>query len=75
VARPQKWSDLSESQQRAIVGAAIVQISLAIAAWWDLAHRPASGVRGPKRLWAVAILVNFVGPVAYFFGGRRRRLT
>jgi hypothetical protein len=49
-----------------------VQISLALAAWWDLAHRPADGVRGSKRLWAAAILVNFVGPIAYFRGGRKR---
>lgn len=72
VARHQKWSDLSPRKQRAIVSAAVVQVSLALAAWWDLAHRPTDGVRGSKRLWAAAILVNFVGPIAYFSSGRKQ---
>jgi hypothetical protein len=49
-----------------------VQISLAATAWVDLARRPAELVRGPKPAWALAIAVNFVGPIAYFTVGRRR---
>ena len=72
VARERKqWSDLSPMRRKAIVCAAVVQVSLALTAWWDLAHRPTEGVRGSKRLWAVAILVNFVGPIAYFVSGRK----
>lgn len=38
----------------------------------DLARRPPELVRGPKALWAVLCLVNFIGPVLYFVLGRRR---
>jgi Phospholipase_D-nuclease N-terminal len=34
--------------------------------------RPSEQVRGSKKLWAMAALVNFVGPLAYFAFGRRR---
>lgn len=67
-----KFSDLSPSQQRLLRIAIVVQLSLSIAAWVDLARRPASKVRGPKPAWALAIAVNFVGPIAYFLRGRTR---
>lgn len=51
--------------------AAAVQIGLAVAAWADLARRSPDSVRGRKWPWALLILVNFVGPVAYFTWGRR----
>lgn len=67
-----QWSDLSDAQKAATVAAAAVQIALAAAAWTDLARRPAEQVRGPKAAWAVAIAVNFVGPISYFAFGRLR---
>jgi len=67
-----RWSDLSDREKTAILVAASVQISLAASAWVDLARRPAALVRGPKPAWALAIAVNFVGPIAYFTVGRRR---
>lgn len=67
-----RWSDLSDREKTAILVAASVQISLAATAWVDLARRPADLVRGPKPAWALAIAVNFVGPIAYFTVGRRR---
>jgi hypothetical protein len=67
-----KWSDLTPAQQRGIVVIGSVQVALAAAAWIDLARRPAALVRGPKPAWALAIAVNFVGPVSYFAFGRRR---
>ena len=67
-----RWSDLSDREKTAILVAASVQISLAATAWVDLARRPAELVRGPKPAWALAIAVNFVGPIAYFTVGRRR---
>ena len=51
--------------------AATVQIGLAVAAWTDLARRSPDSVRGRKWPWALLILVNFVGPIAYFTCGRR----
>lgn len=65
------WAELSRSQKRAVVVAGAVEIVMTVAAWRDLATRPASGVRGPKQAWALAVLVQPVGPVAYFALGRR----
>jgi bacteriorhodopsin len=70
--RQKRWSDLSRPQQRAIIGAGVVQLLLAAAALLDLRRRPSEQVRGSKKLWAVAALVNFFGPLAYFAFGRRR---
>lgn len=67
-----RWNDLTDPQKAAILVAASVQISLAAAAWIDLARRPPELVRGPKGAWAAAIAVNFVGPIAYFGWGRVR---
>ena len=66
-----RWNELTDAEKTAILVAASVQISLAATAWIDLARRPAAQVRGPKPLWAVAIAVNFVGPISYFAVGRR----
>ncbi|CAB4870975.1 MAG: hypothetical protein F2793_03420 [Actinobacteria bacterium] len=67
-----RWSEMSDRQKTALVIGATVQLTLATAAWVDLARRPAALVRGPKAAWAVAIAVNFVGPIAYFGWGRVR---
>lgn len=72
MARKKQWSDLSTGQQAAIVALGAVEVGLAVAAWVDLARRPAERVNGSKRVWAAAIAVNFLGPVAYFWKGRRR---
>lgn len=66
------WRDYSPAQRRAIIAAGALQTTLAVSAWWDLAHRPAEQLTGPKPFWACMIGVNFVGPVAYFFLGRKR---
>lgn len=69
--RTRQWSDLTDREKMAIIAATGVQVSLAAAAWWDLAHRPASQIRGPKAAWAFGIAVNFMGPIAYFAVGRQ----
>lgn len=38
----------------------------------DLTRRPAAEVRGPKLIWRLIAMLNFVGPAAYFALGRRR---
>ncbi|WP_229386147.1 PLDc N-terminal domain-containing protein [Microbacterium allomyrinae] len=53
-----------------IVG--IVQVVFAFLAFWDLAHREADEVHGPKAAWIPAILVNWIGPASYFLFGIRR---
>ena len=65
------WKDLSEAQRKAFVATGVVQVALAGAAWTDLALRPREFVRGRKVWWALAILVNFAGPIAYFRWGRK----
>lgn len=67
-----RWSDYSPAQRRLIVAAGTVEVGLALAAWSDLARRPAELVKGPKRVWAAIIAINTVGPLAYFRWGRVR---
>ena len=69
--RARRWDDLSETQRVLVVLLAVVQVSLALAAWADLARRPADQVNGRKPAWAAAIAVNFIGPLLYFLRGRR----
>jgi hypothetical protein len=73
VAKRQKkhWADLSPLQRVGVVALGAVELSLAGAAWADLAKRPASQVRGPKWRWALLIGLNVIGPVSYFVWGRR----
>jgi hypothetical protein len=69
--RRKRWNELSGRQQRAIMVAGGIQVLLAGAALRDLRRRPSEQVRGSKKLWAAATLVNFAGPLAYFAFGRR----
>ena len=50
----------------------LMQLTLAFLAYWDLAQRPARQVRGPKPVWIPVILINWVGPLAYFYVHRNR---
>jgi hypothetical protein len=50
----------------------VVQVAFAFLAFWDLAQRPASDVKGPKPVWIPVILVNWIGPAAYFLFGIKR---
>ncbi len=70
--RRKQWSDLSSRQRGSIVAGGVIQILLAVAALVDLRRRPTEQVRGSKKVWAAATLVNFVGPLAYLLFGRRR---
>lgn len=72
-AKPKRrWSELSPAKRRGIVALGAAQVSLQLAALIDLRRRPAEQVRGPKRVWATASFVNWLGPLAYFACGRRR---
>ena len=48
------------------------QLALLAAAQRDISRRPAEQIRGPKALWRLATLVNFIGPGSYFAFGRKR---
>ena len=66
-----KWSDFSAGQQSAIALGAILEFTLLAAALWDIWHRPAEEIKGSRRLWTLASLVSFVGPISYFVFGRK----
>ena len=70
-----RWSELSPRTRRLIIGAAIAEGLLKLAALIDLKRRPASQVRGPRWVWAtlVAVVSSFgLLPISYFLFGRRR---
>ena len=69
--RKRKWSELSEKQQTALLVLMSVELSLTATAAVDLVRRPAAEVHGSKRWWAVALLIQPVGPVAYLWRHRR----
>ena len=75
VAARQQWSDLPEGTRRLLIGMAIAEGALKIAALIDIKRRPASQIRGPKWLWAsVVAVVSSAGviPISYFVFGRRQ---
>jgi hypothetical protein len=67
-----RWSDLTTRQQAAIQIAAAIQVSLLVAAIWDMWRRPVEEINGDRRLWTLTSFINFVGPLAYFAFGRKR---
>ncbi|WP_104167773.1 PLDc N-terminal domain-containing protein [Arthrobacter sp. SX1312] len=71
-AAKKRWSDLTDGQKARVLVLGAVQLSLAAFAWTDLATRPKDTVNGSKGMWAAIIVINFVGPVAYFWKGIRR---
>ena len=70
----QKFADLPPAQQRAIVIAGAVQLTLLAAALFDISRRPQDQIKGPKPLWVGVSFINTIGPLAYFFFGRKRHL-
>jgi hypothetical protein len=66
-----RWADLSRGQQVAVGVVGAVQVTLTAAAYRDLAKRPADQVNGTKLAWGIALLVNWIGPIAYFLDGRK----
>jgi hypothetical protein len=69
--RSQRFDSLPNSRKVLLMLGVSLQVSLAISAWADLAERPAEQVNGRKAMWALVIGVNFVGPLLYFWKGRR----
>jgi hypothetical protein len=70
-----RWSDLSDRSRMLLIAAASAEAILKAAVIIDIRRRPASQIRGSKRMWiAAAVLVNSagVGPLSYFAFGRRR---
>ncbi len=69
----QRWKDLTPAQRAGLVAATVIQLTLLVIAQKDLGDRGPDDLRGPKLVWRMAVLVNFVGPIAYFVFGIRRK--
>lgn len=52
--------------------AGLIQVTLLIAALWDLYHRDAEQIKGSKWMWTPIVFINFIGPLAYFRFGRKQ---
>jgi hypothetical protein len=74
VAARQQWRNLSKRDRTAIGVAAVAEVVLAVAALIDIKRRPASQIRGSKRMWRTALAFpNLAVPISYFAFGRRRQ--
>jgi hypothetical protein len=63
---------MTDKQKRVLIVALIVHVIVLNLTWRDLRRRPASAVRGKKRMWRLASMANTSGSVAYWLFGRRR---
>ena len=66
-----RWKDLTKGLRIAVGVVGAAQVTLTSAAYRDLVRRPAEQVNGTKLAWGLALLVNWVGPIAYFLDGRK----
>lgn len=67
-----QWRHLSAPQRSVLVVGVLVQVTLLAAAQIDIGRRPSEAIRGSKLVWRLVVLINFVGPLAYFAFGRRQ---
>ena len=65
---------LSPRTRKLLVAAAAVETVLKVIMLVDLRRRPDSQIRGSKRVWTAASVINSAGlvPLGYFVFGRRR---
>jgi hypothetical protein len=69
-----RWSDLSDRNRKVIIAAAVGEAVLKTAVLIDISRRPASQIRGSKRMWIIAaVVVNSagLGSLSYFAFGRQ----
>jgi hypothetical protein len=66
-------TDISPRTRWLLTAAAAAEAALKAAALLDIRRRPASQIRGSKRAWSLAMIVNSAGliPVSYFLFGVR----
>jgi hypothetical protein len=62
---------MSTRQRAGVATMGLVQMGLLFAALRDLRRRPEEAINGSKRFWRAAVFINFIGPIAYFWKGRR----
>jgi hypothetical protein len=68
-----QWKDFSAAQKTRIIMTAIYNLTMMTVMLVDLRRRPASQIKGDKRLWVLAAFVQPFGPIAYFAFGRKRK--
>ena len=66
---------MGPGQRAAMLIVGSVELALTVTALVDLIRRPADHVRGDKRLWALGVFVQPVGPIAYLTWGARGSST
>lgn len=66
-----KWADMSPAQKTVMLTLISVEVSLTATALVDLVRRPADQIHGRKGVWALALFVQPVGPVAYLWTHRK----
>lgn len=71
--KQKEWNELTTSGKISIVISGLIQVALLLAALRDLRQRPKEQINGSKWMWSVIVLINFIGPIAYFAFGRKRR--
>lgn len=69
--KKKSWKEMPPLARAGFLVAAVVQLSLLIAAQRDISRRPAEQIRGNKAMWRIVSLINFVGPGSYFVFGRK----
>ena len=62
---------MTEKQKRILAVALVIHVIMLSLTWRDLSRRPAAAVRGKKRMWRLASLLNTSGSVTYWLFGRR----
>ncbi|QCB98646.1 hypothetical protein E5206_18475 [Arthrobacter sp. PAMC25564] len=67
--KKKSWKELSPLARFGTIAAAVVQLSLLVAAQRDISRRPAEQIRGSKAMWRGITLINFIGPGSYFTFG------
>lgn len=68
-----RWNELARPQRIAALVAVSVQLSLLATAQVDILRRPAAEINGSKLFWRLVVFINFLGPMAYFLFGRKRK--
>ena len=71
MAQKKRWSELSPRARTAVVIGGCAEVIVTTVALRDLRRRPSGNVRGWKPLWVLGFFVQPIGPLLYFWIGRR----
>ena len=74
MSQKKQWRDLTTAQKFTGAVLGIIQVGLLAAALWDIQHRSADEINGTKKMWRGLVLINYIGPIAYFIIGRKESL-